>query len=138
MAISIRSFLQPLWSATILSCVLLPGVVIAAEQQAQAALWFLAISPSARVNGLGQSGVALPDEALGYYNPAATALFARNHFLSGVRYTGKTRWVPRLSEHITYAYSGIQAGFDLSTWRSMRQRVKSYPFLTGGPRFSTG
>ena len=90
---------------------------VTATEYSRAALLFLLISPSARINGMGLAGVAVPDEPMGYYNPAAPALYAREYNISRVAYTERTRWLPPFSGP-WYFYSGIQIGADLTALRS--------------------
>ena len=60
--------------ALVLTLLLAKGGPVEATPESRASVLFLLISPSARVNGMGQAGVALPDEPAGYYNPGAAAL----------------------------------------------------------------
>ena len=62
-------------------------------------------SPSVRVNGMGQAGVALPDEPAGYYNPGAAALSSPAHTLQSRFYLSG---MP-IFEDITYSYFAVQA-----------------------------
>ena len=80
-----------------------------ATPEGSAAVLFLLISPSVRVNGMGQAGVALPDEPAGYYNPGAAALSSPAHTVQSRLYT---RGMPRLrplADDMSYDYHAVQA-----------------------------
>ncbi len=99
----------------------LPGM---ATEYSKAALLFLVISPSARINGMGGAGVAVPDEPIGYYNPAAPAIYARDYNISYVAYTERANWFPLLVSDLYYSYSGLQIGADLAALRSFFRESK--------------
>ena len=62
-------------------------------------------SPSVRVNGMGEAGVALPDEPAGYYNPGSAALSSPAHTLRSRFYLSGMPVV----EDITYSSYAAQA-----------------------------
>ena len=68
-----------------------------AVPESKAAALFLLISPSVRVNGMGQAGVALADEPAGYYNPGAAALSSPAHTLQSRFYLSEMPWLPQLA-----------------------------------------
>ncbi|MFH1008618.1 MAG: hypothetical protein V1800_14150 [Candidatus Latescibacterota bacterium] len=88
-----------------------------ATEYSKASVLFLLISPSARINGMGEAGVAVPDEPMGYYNPATPALYTRGYNITYVADTGRTGWLPALASDIYYSFSGIQIGADLTALR---------------------
>ena len=81
--------------------------------ESRAAALVLLISPSVRVNGMGQAGVALPDEPAGYYNPGAAALSASAHTLQSRFYLSEMRWLPKLADDRSYNYFAAQAATSL-------------------------
>ncbi|MFH1008617.1 MAG: hypothetical protein V1800_14145 [Candidatus Latescibacterota bacterium] len=85
----------------------------AAIEYSKASALFLLISPSARINGMGQAGVAVPDEPMGYYNPAAPALNTRGYNLSYVASTERIGWLPPIANGMNYSYSGLQVSADM-------------------------
>ena len=80
-----------------------------ATPESRAGALFLLISPSVRVNGMGQAGVALPDEPAGYYNPGAAALSSPAHTLQSRFYLSEMPWLPALFDETTYSYFAAQA-----------------------------
>ena len=80
-----------------------------ATPESRAAVLFLLISPSARVNGMGQAGVALTDEPAGYYNPGAAALSSPTRTVQSRLYLSEMPWLPALANDMTYAYHAVQA-----------------------------
>lgn len=62
--------------------------------QGEAAVPFLYQNPSPQLNGLGLTGVSLPnDDAFGfYYNPAQLGYFSQNHNMSFQTYPGSVNW----------------------------------------------
>ena len=63
------------------------------------------LSPSIRVNGMGEAGVALFDEPSGYYNPGSAALSSPAHTIQSQFYmSGMEIFIP-----IYYSYFDIQA-----------------------------
>ncbi|HDY87211.1 MAG TPA: hypothetical protein ENH82_03730 [bacterium] len=94
-----------------------------ATPESRATMLFLLISPSARVNGMGQAGVALTDETGGYYNPAAPALVSKSNYVGITSYLDKMKWLPALADDITYSYSAAQIGFN--------KKVNKFGFNSG-------
>ena len=88
----------------------------AATPESRAAVLFLLISPSSRVNGMGEAGVALADEPGGYYNPAAPALVARHHLFAATFYRDPLPWLPTLADDLEYSYSAFQLGWNSRAW----------------------
>ena len=84
-----------------------------ATPESRAGALFLLISPSVRVNGMGQAGVALPDEPAGYYNPGAAALSSPAHTLQSRFYLSEMPWLPALFDETTYSYFAAQAAAEL-------------------------
>ena len=80
-----------------------------ATPEGSAAVLFLLISPSVRVNGMGQAGVALPDEPAGYYNPGAAALSSPAHTVQSRLYTSGRPWLRALADDMSYDYHAVQA-----------------------------
>lgn len=76
--------------------------------ESTAGAFFLLISPSARVNGMGNAGTALTDESSGYYNPAAPAFFADAWNVTATSYVGTMKWFN--SDNTRYSYHSLQAG----------------------------
>ena len=87
-----------------------------ATPESRAAALFLLISPSVRVNGMGQAGVALLDEPAGYYNPGAAALASPVHTLQSRFYLSEMPWLPVLLDDASYSYfagqAAVERGFD--------------------------
>ena len=97
----------------------------------QAAVPFLLISPSVRVNGMGQAGVALSDEPAGYYNPGAAALSFPARTLQSRFYLSEMQW---LGEE-TYSYFATQVAaervLDGLPWKGpTRLRAAFYGYRT--------
>lgn len=67
-----------------------------ATPESRAGALFLLISPSVRVNGLGQAGVALVDEPGAYYNPGSVPLSSPTHTFQSRFYTSGMEWLPNL------------------------------------------
>ena len=97
--------------SSILALVLLLGQSepVKASPESSAAVLFLLISPSVRVNGMGQAGVALADEPGGYYNPGAAALSAAGPTVQSRFYLGEMPWLPGFADDISYSYFAGQA-----------------------------
>lgn len=83
-----------------------------ASPESRAAALFLLISPSVRVNGMGQAGVALWDEPAGYYNPGAAALASPAHTLQSRFYPSEMPWLPALADDMSYNYFAAQAAVE--------------------------
>lgn len=79
------------------------------------------LSPSVRVNGMGQAGVALPDEPAGYYNPGSAALSSPTHTLQTRFYLSGMPLFEDITEDVTYSYFAAQAAteqaFDRLSWK---------------------
>ena len=108
-----------------------PGEPTEATSETQAAVPFLRISPSVRVNGMGQAGVALPDEPAGYYNPGSAALSSPAHTLQSRFYLSDMRWLVET----TYSYFATQVAaervLDGLSWKSpTRLRAAFYGYRT--------
>ncbi len=88
---------------------------VSATPESRAGALFLLISPSTRVNGMGQAGVALPDEPGGYYNPGAASLASPSQTLQTRFYLGEMKWLPGLNDDLTYSYSAAQVGMQRQT-----------------------
>lgn len=88
------------------------GEPAAATPESRAAALFLLISPSVRVNGMGQAGVALWDEPAGYYNPGAAALASPAHTLQSRFYLNAMPWLPALLDDVSYSYFAGQAAVE--------------------------
>ena len=111
------------------------GHLAEATPESRATALFLLISPSVRVNGMGQAGVALADEPASYYNPAATALSSPRHTFQSRFYASGRTWLPALAEDMTYRHHAAQISggreFDgLSWWRPTRFRAAFYGYRT--------
>lgn len=89
-----------------------PGESAEANPESRAGALFLLISPSVRVNGMGQAGVALPDEPAGYYNPGAAALASPAHTLQSRFYLSEMPWLPVLLDDASYSYLAGQAAVE--------------------------
>ena len=83
--------------ALAMALLLAKGEPAEATPESNAAALFLLISPSVRVNGMGQAGVALPDEPAGYYNPGAAALSSPAHTVQSRLYLSEMPWLPALA-----------------------------------------
>lgn len=94
--------------ALAMALLLAEGEPVAATPESRAAPLFLVISPSVRVNGMGQAGVALPDEPGGYYNPGAAALSSPGHTVQSRLYLREMQWLPAWAG-ITYRHQDVQA-----------------------------
>ena len=92
-----------------LALLLVQSVPAAGTPEARAAALFLLISPSVRVNGMGQAGVALADEPGGYYNPGAAALSSPGNRIQSQFYLRSMPWVRALANDISYSYFAAQA-----------------------------
>ena len=84
-----------------------------ATPENRAAALFLLISPSVRVNGMGQAGVALFDEPAGYYNPGAAALASPVHTLQSRFYLSEMPWLPAWADNLSYNYFAAQVAASL-------------------------
>ena len=89
------------------------------------------VSPSVRVNGMGQAGVALPDEPAGYYNPGAAALSSPAHTLQSRFYLREMPWLGET----TYSYFATQVAaervLDGFSWKSpTKLRAAFYGYRT--------
>lgn len=92
-------------------------------------------SPSVRVNGMGQAGVALPNEPAGYYNPGAAALSSPAHTLQSRFYLSGMPIFEDITEDITYSYFAAQAAtertFDRLSWKGpTKLRAAFYGYRT--------
>ncbi len=92
-------------------------------------------SPSVRVNGMGQAGVALPDEPAGYYNPGSAALSSPAYTLQSRFYLSGMPLGTGAISHITYSYFAAQATtervFDRLSWKGpTRLRAALYGYRT--------
>ena len=92
-------------------------------------------SPSVRVNGMGQAGVALPDEPAGYYNPSSAALSSPAHTLQSRFYLSEMPIFADASSTITYSYFAAQAAtervFNRLSWKGpTRLRAAFYGYRT--------
>ncbi|MDE2812511.1 MAG: hypothetical protein OXM01_05790 [Gemmatimonadota bacterium] len=103
-----------------------------ATPESKAAALFLLISPSVRVNGMGQAGVALPDEPVGYYNPGAAALSSPAHTLQSRFYLREMPWLPWSIYDLNYSYFAAQAAaeHDLPWKGPARLRAAFYGYRT--------
>ena len=95
--------------ALAMTLLLAKGEPVEATPESGAGALFLLISPSVRVNGMGQAGVALPDEPAGYYNPGAAALSSPAHTVRSRLYLSEMPWLPGLAGDMTYGYHAVQA-----------------------------
>ena len=95
--------------ALAMTLLLAKGEPVEATPESGAGALFLLISPSVRVNGMGQAGVALPDEPAGYYNPGAAALSSPAHTVRSRLYLSEMPWLPELAGDMTYGYHAVQA-----------------------------
>ena len=100
--------LARLTAALAMALLLAKGEPVAATPESRAAVLFLLISPSVRVNGMGQAGVALPDEPGGYYNPGAAALSSPGHTVQSRLYLRGVPWLPELADDMSYRYRAVQ------------------------------
>ncbi len=94
--------------ALAMTLLLAKGEPVEATPESRAAALFLLISPSVRVNGMGQAGVALPDEPGGYYNPGAAALSSAGRTVQSRLYLSEMPWLPELAGDMTYGYHAVQ------------------------------
>ena len=94
--------------ALAMALLVVKGEPVEATPEGKAAVLFLLISPSVRVNGMGQAGVALPDEPAGYYNPGAAALSSPSHTVQSRLYPSRMPWLPALADDMTYGYRAVQ------------------------------
>lgn len=95
--------------ALAMAFLLVKGEPVEATPEGRAAVLFLLISPSVRVNGMGQAGVALPDEPGGYYNPGAAALSSPEHTVQSRLYTSGMPRLRALADDMSYGYHAVQA-----------------------------
>ena len=115
----------------VFSAALAVALLLAKDESVEATQVQL-FSPSVRVNGMGQAGVALPDEPAGYYNPGAAALSSPTHTLQSRFYLSG---LPVFEEDITYSYFAAQAAteraFDRLSWKGpTRLRAAFYGYRT--------
>ena len=96
----------------VFSAALAAALLFAQGEPAEAAAGFLRISPSVRVNGMGQAGVALFDEPAGYYNPGAAALASPAHTLQSRFYLNETPWLPAWADNLSYNYFAAQVAVE--------------------------
>jgi hypothetical protein len=102
----------------------------AATPESRAAVLFLKISPSNRVNGMGGGGVALPEEIGGHYNPATPAVFGRNAPLAVT--SMKKPWLIWLADDLSYSHKSIQLA-----WNSrFLSNIKSGDYTTRLPSWT--
>lgn len=102
------------FSATLAAALLFAqGEPAEATPESRAAALFLLISPSVRVNGMGQAGVALFDEPAGYYNPGAAALASPAHTLQSRFYLSEMPWLPAWAGDLSYNYFAAQVAASL-------------------------
>ena len=111
------------------------GQLVEATPESTATALFLLISPSVRVNGMGQAGVALADEPASYYNPAATAFSSPGHTFQSRFYVSGMPWLPALADDMTYSHHAAQisGGGELdhsSWWKPTRFRAAFYGYRT--------
>ena len=106
-----------------------------ATPESRAGALSLLISPSVRVNGMGQAGVALLDEPAGYYNPGAAALSSPTHTLQSRFYLSEMPWLSWLADDLSYNYFAAQAAaeriLDGLFWKGpTRLRAAFYGYRT--------
>ena len=111
------------------------GQLVEATPESRATALFLLISPSVRVNGMGQAGVALADEPASYYNPAATAFSSPGHTFQSRFYLSGMPWLPAFADDMTYSHHAAQisGGGELdnsSWWKPTRFRAAFYGYRT--------
>ena len=94
--------------ALAMAFMLVKGEPAEATPESRAGALFLLISPSVRVNGMGEAGVALPDEPGGYYNPGAAALSSPAHTVQSRLYLREMSWLPALADDMSYGYRAVQ------------------------------
>ena len=99
----------------VFSAALAVALLLAKDESVEATQVQL-FSPSVRVNGMGQAGVALPDEPAGYYNPGAAALSSPTHTLQSRFYLSG---LPVFEEDITYSYFAAQAATERASRPSL-------------------
>lgn len=88
---------------------------VEATPESRAAALFLLISPSTRINGMGQAGVAVCDEPGGYYNPGTAAMAGVGHGIQARFYLTGMDWLPDLSDDMSYRYTSLQVGTQSKT-----------------------
>lgn len=128
-----------------LALLLVQSVPAEGTPENRAAALFLLISPSVRVNGMGQAGVALADEPGGYYNPGAAALSAAGPTVQSQTYLGEMPWLRAIAPDLSYSYFAAQAsasrifdGFSRNGSTSLGAAFFGYRTrLDLGQRFST-
>lgn len=125
-----RFIISRLSSLVIFVCVLNLGSAFATPESSSTPISLL-ISPSVRVNGMGNAGVALTDEPSGYYNPAALAVSAKNGNATITTYSEKMDWLPALADNATYSYTACSFGIERSLGERMRGSVVM-PFTASG------
>ena len=111
-------------------------VLLLAKDESVEATQVQLLSPSVRVNGMGQAGVALPDEPAGYYNPGSAALSSPAHTLQSRFYlSGMPLFADLSGPTITYSYLAAQAAteraFDRLSWKGpTKLRAAFYGYRT--------
>ena len=119
-------------AALVVGLLFAQGEPAEATPESRAGALFLLISPSVRVNGMGQAGVALPDEPAGYYNPGAAALASPAHTLQSRLYLSEMPLLPVLFDNMSYSYFAAQAAaeHDLPWKGPTRLRAAFYGYRT--------
>lgn len=80
--------------------------------------WYrLLYSPSARLNGMGESGVAITDEPSSWSNPAAPAMVVDRWNFTSSNYPGKMQWVPGSNDY-TSTYNSFIIGGKMKSFSS--------------------
>ncbi len=73
-------------------------------------LWELNISPSARLNGMGEAGVAVVDGSSFFYNPGSLGLAARELRFAGRAYPSAVEYMKELAR-MGYSSASAMVGF---------------------------
>ena len=106
------------WKVSRVFCAALAAVFPWAHGDPVEAFQVRDLSPSVRVNGMGEAGVALPDEPAGYYNPGSAALSSPAHTLQSRFYLSG---MPVITGVVDYSYYAVQAAtervFDRLYWK---------------------
>ena len=118
-------------AALVVGLLFAQGEPAEATPESSAGALFLLISPSVRVNGMGQAGVALSDEPAGYYNPGAAALSFPARTLQSRFYLSEMQWLGEA----TYSYFATQVAaervLDSLPWKGpTRLRAAFYGYRT--------
>jgi hypothetical protein len=92
--------------------------------QGEAAVPFLLIPSSAEGNGMGGISASVStDNAMSVIaNPGQLGLLSMKNLVTAGTYTEKTKWLPQVTNGLTYNTSAIEVGLDLT-------RVTPLPFL---------